>query len=193
MSLRKADQVFPLSHKALTEPQLMNLIAHALKSDFGKQKSAIKRIGQITNVNLRTIKNWYGGQNMPSSRHLILLAQSSPTILKMILEHIGGEELLDTYLLLKNAVQETGEDERTSYHCRSVSVTHVSLNVPIKLNNRQKWFLIYLKKGEKVSAKSIVKKWQVTLKTARRDIKKLKCLGTIQFIGAKKTGFYAII
>lgn len=69
----------------------------------------------------------------------------------------------------------------------------VPINVPVKLNQRQKYFLILLKSGKKGTAEDIANRWQVTVKTAKRDILKLKDAGRIRFDGARKTGHYKII
>mgnify|MGYP001976087780 FL=1 len=69
---------------------------------------------------------------------------------------------------------------------------NVRINVPIKLNERQKWFLLRLK-HDQISAQHLAHHWNIDIKTARRDIKALKDAGVIRFTGARKAGQYEII
>jgi hypothetical protein len=61
MSQSKKDQLFPIKPKAISDDELAQIVASALRQDFGDTPSAVKRIGQLTNANLRAIKNWYRG------------------------------------------------------------------------------------------------------------------------------------
>ena len=191
MSQSKKDRLFPIKLQAISDEELAKIVAAALRHDFGETASAVKRIGQLTNANLRAIKNWYEARNAPSSGHLLLLARSSPSILKFILEQIGGEDLWDAFQLLSHhALATVPEPENTVYTDKTVS-ENVPINVPLKsLNDRQRWFLILLKRKNKACAEDITEHFDVVIKTARRDIEGLKNAGKIRFIGAKKTGWY---
>jgi hypothetical protein len=61
MSQSKKDRLFPVKPQAISDDELAKIVASALRHDFGDSTSAIKRIGQLTNANLRAIKNWYRG------------------------------------------------------------------------------------------------------------------------------------
>lgn len=194
MSKSKKDRLFPIKPQAVSDEELARIVASALRQDFGDGASAVKRIGQLTNANLRAIKNWYEARNAPSSGHLLLLARSSPSILKFILMQIGGEDLWDAFRLLSShALATAPEPETPVYSDRSVT-KNVPINVPIKsLNERQRWFLILLKRKNKARAEDIANHFEVALKTAKRDIEGLKDGGKIRFVGARKTGRYEII
>lgn len=154
----------------------------------------MKRIGQITNANLRAIKNWYQARNTPSSGHLLLLARSSPSILKFILTEIGGEDLWDAFRLLSSHALASAPEPETRPDEAENPSKNVPINVPIKsLNERQRWFLILLRRKDGASAEDIAGHFDVALKTARRDIEGLKDAGKIRFVGARKTGSYEII
>lgn len=60
------------------------------------------------------------------------------------------------------------------------------INDPI--NERQRWFLGRLSEGMVINMDSIVARWGVSRVTAKRDVKLLRDLGMIEFIGALKTG-----
>lgn len=76
------------------------MVASALRHDYGDLPSAVKQIGLQTGANLRAIRNWYEGRHAPSSIHLLRLARSSPQILQLVLEQVGGAELADAFSLL---------------------------------------------------------------------------------------------
>ena len=68
------------------------------------------------------------------------------------------------------------------------------IDVPINfLNERQDWFLVLLRHINEGRAEHITAEFGVSLKTARRDIERLKETGKIRFVGAKKTGRYEVI
>lgn len=169
-------------------------MAEALRQDFGESASAVKRIGQLTNANLRAIKNWYEARNAPSSGHLLLLARSSPSILKFILTQIGGEDLWDAFRLLSShALASAPEPEKEDFKDK-ITDKNVRINVPIKsLNERQRWFLILLRGKNTASAAEIANHFKVAIKTAERDLVGLKDAGKIRFVGSKRTGSYKII
>lgn len=194
MSHSKKDRLFPIKPQAVSDDELAKIVASALRYDFGDSASAVKRIGQLTNANLRAIKNWYEARNTPSSGHLLLLARSSPSILKFILEQIGGEDLWDAFRLISHYDQ-TLVAEPKEDHLEDISTDkNVPINVPIKsLNERQRWFLILIKRKNKARAEDIAVHFDVSLKTAKRDIQRLKGLRKVQFVGAKKTGRYKVV
>ena len=194
MSRSKKDQLFPIKPQAVSDDELAKIVASALRHDFGETASAIKRIGQLTNANLRAIKNWYEARNAPTSGHLLLLARSSPSILKFILEQIGGEDLWDAFQLLSHHDQTLAAEPQEEDFEAIFTDKNVPINVPLKsFNDRQRWFLILLKRKNRACAEDITEHFDVAIKTARRDIEGLKDAGKIRFIGAKRTGGYQII
>ncbi len=194
MSQSKKDQLFPVKPKAISDAELAQIVASALRQDFGDTPSAVKRIGQLTNANLRAIKNWYQARNTPSSGHLLLLARSSPSILKFILVQIGGEDLWDAFRLLSSHALATAPEPEMPVYADINAGENVPINVPIKsLNERQRWYLILLRRKSKARAEDISEHFEVALKTAKRDIEGLKDAGKIRFVGARKTGRYEIV
>ena len=193
MSHVKKDRSFPIKPRAISDDELAQIVAAALRHDFGDMASAVKRIGQLTNANLRAIKNWYEARNAPSSGHLLLLARSSPSILKFILEQIGGEDLWDAFQLLSHHALTSAHEPETSVFSDGNSAENVPINVPLKsMNERQRWFLILLRRKNKARAEDIASHFDVALKTAKRDIQALKDMSRIRFVGARKTGRYEL-
>ena len=68
--------------------------------------------------------------------------------------------------------------------------TDVPVNVPV--NDRQKWFLNQTCKGIRVSSSELAVHWDISQKTAKRDIADLKQKGVIEFSGAPKNGYYRL-
>lgn len=199
MSQPKRDQSFPQKVRAISDDEMAKIVATLLREDFGKTPSAIKRIGLIANVSLRTIKNWYSAKNAPSSGHLLLLARSSPSILKFILTEIGGEDLKDAFLLLD---RKSEDPENTAMHEQQQPV-YGAKNCTIKnpdavsalenLNRRQVWFLDELRAGRSARSKDICARWDVALRTAKADVTEMVTLRLLMFKGSKKTGRYVLL
>jgi hypothetical protein len=194
MSHSKMDRSFPIKPRVISDEELAKIVAAALRCDFGETASSIKRIGQLTNTNLRAIKNWYEARNAPSSGHLLLLARSSPSILKFILEQIGGEDLWDAFQLLSHHAPAVASEPPETVYRDIFTDKNVRNHVPIKsLNERQRWFLILLKRNNQAAAQDISGHFNVAIKTAERDIMGLKSAGKIRFEGSKRMGRYQII
>jgi ATP-dependent DNA helicase RecG len=72
--------------------------------------------------------------------------------------------------------------------------TDVPVNVPVnvRVNDRQKWFLNQTGKGIRVSSSELAAHWDISQKTAQRDIADLKQKGLIEFSGAPKNGSYRL-
>ena len=61
---------------------------------------------------------------------------------------------------------------------------------PVKVNERQAWFMDQIGKGARVTAEELAAHFGVTNRTAERDIRKLRDAEVIAFVGAPKTGRY---
>jgi predicted HTH transcriptional regulator len=71
---------------------------------------------------------------------------------------------------------------------------HVPLKVPVNVpvNDRQKWFLKQTGKGIRIPSSDLAAQWNISQKTAKRDIADLKRKGLIKFLGAPKNGHYRL-
>ena len=56
----------------------------------------------------------------------------------------------------------------------------------------EKWFLNQIGKGVRVSILELAAQWNISRKTAKRDIADLKQKGLIEFLGATKNGYYRL-
>jgi len=199
MSPSKKDRNFPVGSGLSSDAQLAQIIASALREDFGDTPSAIKQIGRLTSANLRAIKNWYDATNAPSSRYLLILARMSPTILRFILMQVGGEDLWDVFdhfhrsnpkPVAEDPVQPKARPGRPEQPPRPFDVTmDVTL---ITSKERGDWFMNELKSGRKAKARDLAEHCNVDLRTARRDISLLVRSRRAVFRGSKRNGWYEL-
>lgn len=198
MSFTKMDQVFPVKPRPISDAEIAQIVAEALRKDFGDTPSAVKHIGRVTNAHLRAIRNWYEARNAPSSGHLLLLAKSSPSILEFLLMQIGGEQLLDAFQRFSRKPSLEPDPPEASQPSKVYSIKNDTINLALPpritqcLNARQIWFLSQLQNKEKVKAEDIASQWGVSVPSARRDIGVMVRLKLIRFEGARKTGQYRI-
>ncbi|WP_189487507.1 DeoR family transcriptional regulator [Asticcacaulis endophyticus] len=193
MSLAKTRRVLGVKSSVSSDLELAKIVAKALREDFGDMASAIKQIGQITSANLNTVTNWYQARNVPSSRHLLVLARTSPGILRLVLMQIGGEDLWDAFQLYPAPKRTVSRRHDIGRNTPKRVDEDVTINVTTtNLNERQSWFISELKRGSHCDAQSLANEWNVTIRTARRDISDLKSHGLIKFFGAKRNGRYGM-
>lgn len=81
----KKGKSFPIARDTLTDAEFAQVIASALKVEFGSTRHAAKTIMKWTKVSQRTAKNWLNGTNAPSGVHLVLLARESNAVLKALM------------------------------------------------------------------------------------------------------------
>lgn len=184
MSFPKNDQVFP----DISEEELAQIIAYALRKNHGHFGSAVKQIGRLINAEPRTIRNWYEGRNAPSLRHFLILARHSPSLVESFLSLAGHGDMVDLF----DGTDIVSNVPKTKIY--SVSSVTINVTLPLtqasNLNQRQLWFLGRVQQGLTSKADDIEAAWGVTLRTAKRDIAGLIDLQLIRFSGARKNGRY---
>ena len=67
---------------------------------------------------------------------------------------------------------------------------HVTNNPP--LNERQVWLLARVAQGDRCTFEDIVSRWQVSSRTAKRDITSLKDSGLMRYLGRHRSGSYVV-
>lgn len=77
---------FPVDPLAETEARLANVIAEALRRDFGGSPAHAKRIAHLIGVSPRTVKNWLQAENSPNGAGLIVLMRHSDGVTAAVLE-----------------------------------------------------------------------------------------------------------
>ncbi|MGE4431501.1 MAG: hypothetical protein AB7E05_12245 [Sphingobium sp.] len=79
---------------AITPDSLVQMIAAALRAEFGATPSAVKTVARLTHSNERAVRNWFDGKNGPSSDNLVVLMRHSNIVLKAVLELADRPDLV---------------------------------------------------------------------------------------------------
>ena len=75
----------------------------------------------------------------------------------------------------------------------TINETVETINETVEtINARQQWFIAQIIAGRQSGWAELAEQWQVSRATARRDIAGLKARGLIEFVGARRTGFYRL-
>lgn len=187
-----------LLRQVFNRQTVAQMVSNTLRSAHQKNGSSIKEIDNITGIGAYTISNWYQANNTPSSVHLLMLMTFYPGLLRNILETITTAR--EQLSLPPNSVELTFVGELSFYEEQNI---YRDKNVPINisayvksefpLTQRQLWFLAKLQDKEKLNARTISDHWQVSRRTAKRDIAYLTEHKCIRFCGAPKNGHYVLI
>jgi hypothetical protein len=102
MSLSKKDRkIQPVSGKdfpncpaGMANSSFAQVIADALRRDFGGTHAAVKSVVNLIGANERAVKNWFLAKNGPSGKHLVDLARTSDEVLEAVLIMSGRCELV---------------------------------------------------------------------------------------------------
>lgn len=71
-------------------------IAAALRGELGTTHQSVKSVMRWTGASERAVKYWFSGLRGPNGEHLIALAASSETILKIFLQRAGRQNYMVT-------------------------------------------------------------------------------------------------
>jgi len=191
-------------------------IAAALRTEFRNSRRAVKVVMGWTGVAERTAKHWLAGQNGPSGWHLIALLRESEMVFEAVLLASGRANALAAARVL--AVHGTvveglatlerlradpvyasnlafippGNDQNHDRQSDRANDRHRTDFVGV-LNARQRWYVEALAAGIDVRASQLSGRWDVSDKTARRDIAQLRDLGIVEFVGSSKAGRYRLV
>jgi len=70
------------------------VIADALRRDYGGTHAAVKTVVNLTKANERAVKNWFMAKNGPTGQHLVDLVRTSDEVLEAVLIMSGRYELV---------------------------------------------------------------------------------------------------
>ena len=70
------------------------LIAAAMRTEWGATPSARKEVGRITQANERAVRNWFDGRNGPSGENLVSLIRHSDAVFETVLAIAGRKHAL---------------------------------------------------------------------------------------------------
>jgi pyocin large subunit-like protein len=80
------------SPAAETGALLAEVVAEALKADFGAIPSHVKHLARLTGTNERTVHNWLLARNGPSGTALVMLMRHSDAVTEAVLALAGRDE-----------------------------------------------------------------------------------------------------
>lgn len=175
----------------LTEEEMAQQLALALRAEHVHTDAVVKRIARVTGLSSLTIRKWYEARNTPKVAHLMLLAQTYPVVRLLVLEWLGISSTDANKIL--SLITPPATPPNPIY-----TPDHVGINVqvPLKLegilNHRQLWFLGQLQNSAIMKAADLRKIWNITPRTAERDLAGLLAAGAIVFNGARKNGCYLL-
>lgn len=180
-------------------------IAELLHKEHGQSHRTIKLLMRQTQASERAVKHWLSGQHGPDTVFFLRLMVSSPVIRAFVLGLIEGPAAKKlaypvdrfsiaaaraAYAAGETAASEPSQARRSDDPINDPDRDPMVDPEPTELNERQHWFLARIAEGGRLGANEIVSIWQVSLKTARRDIAVLKAAGLIQYIGSRRKGRY---
>lgn len=181
------------------------LIADALKEEHGDTHRSVKTIMGWTNASERSVKNWLSGESGPSGYFLMRLFAKSAAVQALVLELITDASAQPPTPQVATRI-DLGTDDRPGTEVETgadygdiIGDIYGDIDVTINcaefsgLNPRQEWFLERVARNEKCTAEDIANHWQVTLRTAKRDIGVLRDNGRIIFVGSRRLGRYVML
>jgi len=190
MSYRNMDRVFPI----LSQRKTAQIIGEILRKIYGGNGSSVKTIAAVTPADLRTIKSWYEGRNVPNLTHFLELCVNAPEFLSAILNAIGYDDLAEK--LERDQCQKNGHENTQKIEIISIIFdtddSAKTLDLVRQLSIRQVWFYGELKKGSRPNIEDVIRFWGVGEATAKRDLSDLARLGLIRFVGTRRSGYYEI-
>ena len=84
-----------------TEHHFSEMIAVALRNEFGNTRQTVKTIMGWTGASERTVKNWLAATHGPSGEHLVNLAKHSDEIFELFLLMADRKPVLTTVTLMR--------------------------------------------------------------------------------------------
>ncbi|QKC89354.1 DeoR family transcriptional regulator [Mesorhizobium sp. NZP2234] len=181
------------------------IVAGLLRKEHGDSHRAVKQLMRQTHASERTVKHWLSAQNGPDTVFFLRLVVSSPVIRAFVLglieapaskpssvqvDRFSLSAAREAYSAGESAFSVMGRDGRKYDPNRDPNRDPKDDPEPIELNERQHWFLSLVSEGGRCGAKEIMTIWQVSLKTARRDISGLQRAQLLEHIGSRRKGRY---
>jgi hypothetical protein len=84
----------PLPRDGGGPPSFSEVIADALRRQYGGTPAAVKTVVRLTRANERAVKNWFDAKNGPSGENLVSLMRHSDEVLETVLSLAGRQDLI---------------------------------------------------------------------------------------------------
>lgn len=180
-----------------------DVMAALLRQEHGGSHRAVKQLMRQTDASERTVKHWLAAQHGPDTVFLLRLIATSAVIRAFVLGLVESPVISrEGYSAGQpgyNGVLSNARRAGLSGHpIRGDDPGSDPIGVPENdpeadiLNERQRWFLERVARGFRCRARDITVHWDVSLKTAKRDIAGLCRAGFVRFVGARRNGHYSL-
>jgi hypothetical protein len=154
-----------------------------------------------TNASERTVKHWLSAQHASDTLFFLRLMVSSTVIRAFVLGLIEGPAFNPLSSASNRPLRAVAREAYVAGEAAFTALTKDAReNDPdrdpiddpkhVELNERQHWFLEHIVDGDRYGAKEIMAIWEVSLKTARRDIRGLQLAGLLVYVGSRRKGRY---
>ena len=179
--------------KRILDITIREVVASAMKEEHADIGAAIKSMAAVTGINANAIAKWHTGQHTPSTAHFLTLAAYYPSALRILLTLIERDDLWQIAVQenIPNDMHKRLSALHSQYKKRGdISHENSAKNSAFSLNKRQLWFLEMIQKTERMQNKHIASRWNVTLRTAKRDTEALIAEGFIVSVRSGGTGWF---
>jgi hypothetical protein len=179
--------------KKILDNTIREAVANAMKQEHSDVSAAIKSIAAITGINAHAIAKWHTGQNTPSTAHFLTLAAFYPSVLQALLALIGRDDLW--HIAVRENIHGGMQKRLSALHVQyqkrgDIFTANPAEKSAFSFNERQLWFLEMLRKTVTMQNKDIALRWNVTLRTAKRDTEALIAAGLIVSVRSGGTGWF---
>jgi hypothetical protein len=202
---KKGRMLHPWNGLAKSAKDYAELIADALRREHDETHRTVKTVMRWTGASERSVKNWVSGVSGPSGYFLMRLCMKSPAVRELVRQFLADMdpstapvEAFSNGSATSFAHGPAGSGSGTQLGLFNGVIgdtngdingdIHVTINLP--LNERQEWLLARVAQGDRCTFEDIVVHWQVSSRTAKRDIASLKDRGLIRYLGRHRRGFY---
>lgn len=202
---KKGRMLHPWNGLARSAKDYAELIADALRQEHGNTHRTVKTIMGWTGASERSVKNWLSGEFGPSGYFLMRLCVKSPAVRGLVVGLLAEPDMLVPALgdasIEASSASSTSADScppacavpETNRDTIKDIIRDIDVPNPHLLNERQAWFLTRVENGDHCCAADLAVHWQVSEKTARRDIARLKDWELIRFVGTLRRGHYIAV
>lgn len=202
--LPKKGRSFPQWEGAMAGRQAYtDVLAALLRKEHGDSHRAIKQLMRQTDASERTVKHWLAAKHGPDTIFFLRLVATSSVIRAFVIgllespvisreSHAPGRSDFGGLLAGARAFGLAGGTSGRNDPTSDPESDPATDPMMADLNERQRWFVERVARGIRCHSRDITVHWDVSQKTAKRDIAALRLAGLVQFVGARRNGYYSV-
>lgn len=203
--LPKRGRKLPAWEGALANRQAYaEVVADLLRKEHGDSHRAVKQLMRLTHASERSAKHWMAAQHGPDTVFFLRLVATSPVIRAFVLGIIESQQSAPTETVVVAQSRSSfghghRNEEGLGRYWLNPDLISDPVSVPVigpindGLNERQRWILDRVGRGYPAKARDIAAHWDVSIKSARRDLAGLCASNLLHFVGARKNGRYHLV